>query len=113
MNLHNAEMGKMGELKALKRQLNEAKGQLDSMSNPSLYAEIVAGISAIDSGTFAMNSWMRNFSEPDSAWAEAQKLEHLNLQLTSMENTRDLMGSAMDKAALILQNTDVNALISK
>ncbi len=105
MDLHNAEMGKMGELKALKRQLNEMSSALDSVAETSKYQAIQAAIMAVDSGTFAMNSWMRNWKEPDTTQAVQEQIEAMRRQLSAMERTRDLMNQALQQATVLIPAT--------
>ena len=98
MDLHNEEMAKMGALKMLKRQVNDSLEVLDSASSPVEFTEYQSLIALIDSGTWAMNSWMRNWSEPDTTQPEAAQLDALSHQYESMERTSIIMRKAIEEA---------------
>ncbi len=101
MDLHNAEMGKMGEIIQLKRQLKDMLASEAGQDEASGTAWGEA-LTLLDSADFSMKSWMRNWAEPDSTLPQAEQIAQLQQQLESMEATRDLMNAAIQQATAYL-----------
>lgn len=102
MDLHNLEMEKMGEMKMLERELKSAMAELDSVAEGEKYQLLDAALIQLDSGEFAMKSWMRNWKEPDTLASEALQMEGLAQQHESMKRTRDLMHKGIKAAKSVL-----------
>lgn len=98
MDLHNEEMGKMGQMMQFERQLKELMAGVDSAANPTKYQELNAGIMALDSGSFSMKSWMRNWSEPDTLASVEEQMKGLEFQNDFMKTTSQLMTKGIEMA---------------
>ncbi len=92
----------MGQMKMMKRELSDSLDHLDSVVDADAYNTANEAIQALDEGTFSMNSWMRNWSEPDTTQSVEAQLEALKKQQTAMERTSETMRSAIQMAQQIL-----------
>ncbi len=103
MDLHNEEMGKMGQMMKQERQLKELIAEIDSATQPAAYEALSLGIMTLDSGSFSMKSWMRNWAEPDSTAAVEDQMKGLEYQQAFMEETSALMRKGIDMAAKLIK----------
>lgn len=108
MDLHNEEMGKMGQMMQQERQLKELIGGMDSTTNPAAYQALNLGIMTLDSGSFSMKSWMRNWSEPDSTASIEDQMKGLESQQDFMEETSILMRKGIDMADKLIKEYGTN-----
>ena len=102
MDLHNVEMEKMGEMKMLERELKSAIEEADSLSDPGKLELLQQALTQLDSGDFAMKSWMRNWKEPDTLASIENQVTGLTQQHDSMKRTKELMQKGIDAAKLVL-----------
>lgn len=108
MDLHNEEMGKMGQMMAQEKQLKELIAEIDSSSNPEAYQALQVGIMTLDSGSFSMKSWMRNWKEPDTLASIADQLEGLEFQHDFMKRTSVLMRKGIEMAENLINEYGTN-----
>lgn len=102
MNLHNTEMEKMGEMKMLERALKIAIETADEEQDDVAYLSLSEAMIQLDSGIFAMKSWMRNWSEPDPLLPLSSQLQGLARQHASMKRTSELMNKGIIAAQTAL-----------
>lgn len=98
MDLHNEEMGKMGQMMQQERQLKELMAGIDSAANPEAFQALSLGVMTLDSGSFSMKSWMRNWSEPDTLASVEEQMSELQSQYDFMEKTSILMRRGIEIA---------------
>ncbi len=108
MDLHNEEMGKMGQMMQQERQLKELIAAIDSMENPATHQALNLGIMTLDSGSFSMKSWMRNWSEPDSTASVEDQMKGLESQQDFMETTSVLMRKGIKMADKLIEEYGTN-----
>lgn len=108
MDLHNVEMGKMGQMKQQELQLKALIAEIDSSTNPSAFQALNLGIMTLDSGSFSMKSWMRNWSEPDSTQSVEDQMMGLKSQQEFMEKTSSLMRKGIDMADKLIEEYGTN-----
>lgn len=108
MDLHNEEMAKMGQMMQQERQLKKLIGELDSASNPEAFEALNLGIMTLDSGSFSMKSWMRNWVEPDSTASIEDQMKGLESQQDFMEKTSALMRKGIEMADKLINEYGTN-----
>lgn len=108
MDLHNEEMGKMGQMMQQERQLKELISKIDSAANPGVFDALNMGIMTLDSGSFSMKSWMRNWSEPDTLASIEDQMKGLEFQQEFMEKTSVLMRKGIEMAEILIEKHGTN-----
>lgn len=108
MDLHNEEMGKMGQMMQQERQLKELIAEMDSTAHPAAFEALNLGIMTLDSGSFSMKSWMRNWSEPDTAASIEDQMKGLEFQQDFMEKTSVLMRKGIEMADQLIEEHGTN-----